>query len=128
MIVPKFPNPAEIALSIERCETILADKSINQRKNFQLKEGYIECVRMLKERLVNPENPFFVADKEEELDLIRDIYTAQMIPIAKLRTQIGKTIAVLCNDWLNGQDQRQTFLLDRVAENEGINEEIISKI
>ena len=112
MIIPKFPNPAEIALAIERCEAILADKKLNQRKNFALKEGYTECVRMMKERLVNPNNQFFVADQEDELEEAVDIYREQMLPIRKLTTKTGRTHAILCNDWLNGQDDEQSFLPD----------------
>ncbi|MEN6566772.1 MAG: hypothetical protein ABFC57_10765 [Veillonellales bacterium] len=110
MIIPKFPNPAEIALAIEKTEAILADKKLNQRKNFALKEGYTECVRMMKDRLLNPENPFFVADAEEELETAGNVYREQMLPIKKLKTEIGRTIAVLCNDFLNGQDYEQMFL------------------
>lgn len=110
MIIPKFPNPAEIALAIERTEAILADKKLNQRKNFALKEGYTECLRMMKDRLINPENPFFVADQEEELEEAGEVYRTQMAPISELKTEIGRTIAVLCNDFLNGQDYQQMFL------------------
>ena len=110
MIVPKFPNPAEIALAIEKVEAILADKKINTYKNKPLKEGYNECLRMLKERLINPDNQFFVADQEDELEAAGNIYREQMLPIKELKTEIGRTIAVLCNDFLNGQSDEQTFL------------------
>lgn len=110
MIIPKFPNPAEIALAIEKVEAILADKKINTYKNKPLKEGYNECLRMLKERLINPDNQFFVADQEDELEAAGNIYREQMLPIKELKTEIGRTIAVLCNDFLNGQSDEQTFL------------------
>ena len=110
MIVPKFPNPAEIALATEKVEAILADKKINTYKNKPLKEGYQECLRMLKERLINPDNQFFIADQEQELEEAGQIYRTQMLPIKELKTEIGRTIAVLCNDFLNGQSDEQTFL------------------
>jgi hypothetical protein len=110
MIIPKFPNPAEIALAIERTEAILANKKINTYKNKPLKEGYTYCIQLLRNRLINPENPFFVADKEEELETAENVYREQMLPIKKLKTEIGRTIAVLCNDFLNGQDYEQMFL------------------
>ncbi len=116
MIIPKFPNPAEIALAIEKTEAILADKKLNQRKNFALKEGYTECVRMMKNRLISPDNPFFVAEHENELDATEIIFLKQMKPITKLTTQRGRAIAILCNDFLNGQDESQTFLLERTPE------------
>ena len=110
MIQPPVPTPTEIAIAIERCEAILADKKINQRKNYPLKEGYTECVRMLKDRLINPYNPFFVAETEDELKESETVYREQMMPITKLRTEIGRTIAVMCNDYLNGQDNEARFL------------------
>jgi len=110
MIIPKFPNPAEIALAIERTEAILANKKINTYKNKPLKEGYTYCIQLLRNRLINPENPFFVADKEEELETAENVYREQMLPIKKITTEIGRTIAVLCNDFLNGQDYEQMFL------------------
>lgn len=132
MIIPKFPNPAEIALAIEKVEAILADKKIN--KNKPLKEGYQECLRMLKDRLVNPDNQFFVADEEEELELAGSIYREQMFPISKLKTEIGRTLAVMCNDYLNGQDERQSFLLEgndnfdtSEGESEGVNGEKVNE-
>ena len=86
MIIPKFPNPAEIALAIEKVEAILANKKINTYKNKPLKEGYQECLRMLKERLINPDNQFFIADQEEELDAAGNIYMEQMLPLRNLKT------------------------------------------
>ena len=132
MIIPKFPNPAEIALAIEKVEAILADKKIN--KNKPLKEGYQECLRMLKERLINPDNQFFIADQEEELDAAGNIYREQMLPIRNLKTEIGRTLAVMCNDFLNGQDDRQSFLLEPIdyfetseGESEGVDGEKVNE-
>ena len=134
MIVPKFPNPAEIALAIEKVEAILADKKINIYKNKPLKEGYNECLRMLKERLINPDNQFFIADAEEELDAAGNIFQEQMLPIRNLKTEIGRTLAVMCNDYLNGQDEMQSFLLEgsdyydtSEGESEGVNGEKINE-
>ena len=134
MIIPKVPNPAEIALAIEKVEALLADKKINTYKNKPLKEGYTECLRMLRDRLINPDNPFFVADEEQELELAGNIYREQMFPISKLKTEIGRTIAVMCNDWLNGQEERQTFLLEgndyfdtSEGESEGVNGEKVNE-
>lgn len=115
MTQPQFPNPAEIALAIEKCEAILSDKKINKNKPF--KEGYEECIYMLKDRLVNPENKFFLPDTEEELEPALEVYKEQMLPIRELKTEKGRTIAVLCNDWLNGQSSEQSFLLERIKEN-----------
>ena len=134
MIIPNFPNPAEIALAIEKVEAILADKKINTYKNKPLKEGYQECLRMLKERLINPDNQFFIADQEQELEEAGQIYRTQMSPIRTLKTQIGRTLAVMCNDYLNGQDERQSFLLEgsdyydtSEGESEGVNGEKINE-
>ena len=133
MTRPEFPNPAEIALAIEKCEAILAKKELNQRKNFHLKEGYSECLRTLKDRLINPENPFFVAETEEELESAGTTYAKQMLPIRKLKTEKGRAIAILCVDWLNGQDEKQRFFLDEgyydtsEGESEGINGEKINE-
>ncbi len=99
MIIPKFPNPAEIALAIEKVEAILADKKINTYKNKPLKEGYQECLRMLKDRLVNPDNQFFVADKEEELELAGSIYREQMLPIKELKTEKHTVTANSANEY-----------------------------
>ena len=89
---------------------------------------------MLRDRLINPDNPFFVADEEQELELAGNIYREQMLPISKLKTEIGRTIAVMCNDWLNGQEERQTFLLEgndnydtSEGESEGVNGEKINE-
>ena len=132
MIIPKFPNPAEIALAIEKVEAILADKKIN--KNKPLKEGYNECLRMLKERLINPDNQFFIADQEQELEEAGQIYRTQMLPIKELKTEIGRTLAVMCNDFLNGQSEEQSFLLEgndyydtSEGESEGVNGEKVNE-
>ena len=134
MIVPKFPNPAEIALAIEKTEAKLADKKINTYKNKPLKEGYTYCVQLMKDRLVNPDNQFFVADDENELEEAGRIYMEQMLPIRKLKTEIGRTLAVMCNDFLNGQDDRQSFLLEPIdyfdtseGESEGVNGEKVNE-
>ena len=108
-----FPTKDEITIAIGQCEKKLLNKKLNQFKYMPLKEGYIECIRMMKDRILNYDNPekqFFIADEELELDDMNRIYTEQMLPIKKLKTEIGRTIAVLCNDFLNGQDDDKIFL------------------
>ena len=61
MTQPQFPNPAEIALAIEKCEAILSDKKI--KKPF--KEGYEECIYMLKDIVPIPKiNSFYPIRKK----------------------------------------------------------------
>ena len=113
------PNPAEIALAIDKCRETLKKKIVKFPR-----EGYLECIRMMQDRLVNPVESEFVHDSEEHTELILDVYRKQMEPIKRLKTKKGRTLAILCNDWLNGQDDDKIFLSlfeEKLAQDEIIN-------
>lgn len=87
---------------IVKVEKKLSLKAINKAKNQFAKEGYKECLRLLNDRLKNPENPYFLPDTEEEVEKMCDVYTEQLKTVRKLKTVRGRGIAILCVDWLNG--------------------------
>lgn len=107
---PTFPTPEQIQEVIEKVNVQLSVKAINRSKNLCYKEGFTQCKELLSERIINPDNPYFEADTEEEWDRVNAIYKEQLKPIKKLKTQIGRTLAVICVDWLNGKIKQPTFL------------------
>lgn len=62
------------------------------------------CIKLLEDRLQNPENPYFEATEEEEVDRMVEIYTEQLKEVEKLPTIRQRTLGVICVDWLNGSD------------------------
>ncbi len=110
MYKPKFPSPEEIKVVIDKIETRLQEKPINMHKNFHVKEGFTDCIRILNNRLENPNNPYFMAEKDSEIELSTQIYRDQMKGIDKLKTQEGRAIAILCVDYLNGRVKAENIL------------------
>lgn len=98
-----FPSPKRIEAMIKRIEKILKVKQLNMIKNFPIKEGLTDCLRILNHRLKNPENEFFRATTDEEWDRLNKIYRRQLLGTHLLKTRQGRGIAVLCVDWLNGK-------------------------
>jgi len=98
-----FPTPEEIKEKKAEVEKILLQKRLNMAKNFGFKEGLTDCLRILNERIKNPENEFFQATIEEEYKKANEIYARQLSGISKLKTTRGRTISVLCVDYLNGK-------------------------
>jgi hypothetical protein len=109
MIIPTFPTKEEIQKMILRVEFRLKDKRLNQKKNFPIKEGFLLCVELLNEYL-EKENSYFRANQPEELEVIATIYKAQLEPVKQLKTVVGRTIAVMCIDWLNGVKDSEKFV------------------
>lgn len=110
MIIPTFPTPDQIQDTINKVNDRLSVKAINMRKNAHIKEGLTDCLRILNDRLDNPENPYFKGETPEEWDDSDVIYRNQLSEINKLKTVAGRSIAVLCVDWLNGNEQAIKFL------------------
>jgi hypothetical protein len=106
MKTPEFPTPEQIKKVLGGIEKILSKKALKRREYFFAKEGYQECLRMLDERLRNPKNDYFKPDTEEEIGLMSEVYRKQVEPIRKLKTEKGRGIALLCNDFLNGEEER----------------------
>ena len=110
MIKPKFPLPEQIQEVVKKIEERLSIKQINSNRNFEVKEGLKDCLRILNGRLQNPENPYFWGETEEENELSNEIYRKQLKDISKLKTIRGRAIAIMCVDWLNGKEQAIEFL------------------
>jgi hypothetical protein len=110
MIIPKFPSKEEIAEVIKKTEAILAQKKISKRKNLFYKESLEFCLKLLNERYLNPENPYFIPDKEEELVMAGIIYKNQLKYFDLINTSRGRAVAILCVDWLNGDKDAISFL------------------
>ncbi len=109
MKTPTFPTPEEIQEAIDKINEKLALKQMNMRKNSHIKEGLSDCLRILNDRLENPENPYFIAETEKEWDTVNKIYREQLAGINNLKTQEGRAIAILCVDWLNGKVGKEIF-------------------
>jgi tRNA uridine 5-carbamoylmethylation protein Kti12 len=110
MKTPNFPTPEQIQDAIKKVEDLLLIKKINRNDNFEIKEGFTDCLRILNERLINPENPFFIFETDEEIATLNKIYKAQLKDISKLKTIKGRAIAIMCVDWLNGNNKAIEFL------------------
>ena len=110
MIKPKFPLPEQIQEVVKKIEERLSIKQINSNRNFEVKEGLKDCLRILNDRLQNPENPYFWGETEEENELSNEVYRKQLKDIGKLKTIRGRAIAIMCTDWLNGNEQAISFL------------------
>ncbi|MEL7586646.1 MAG: hypothetical protein AAGU19_08015 [Prolixibacteraceae bacterium] len=104
-----FPTAKEMRESLKKVESLLAIKRINMYKNAAVKEGLTDCVRILKSRIKKPKNNWFKATKEEDLERANDIYRQQLAGISDLKTETGRTIAVICVDYLNGQVGPECF-------------------
>lgn len=110
MIKPIFPNPDQVQDAISKVNGRLAVKAINMRKNAHVKEGLTDCLRILNDRLANPENPYFKGENDEEWHKSDVIYRNQLAEVKKLKTVEGRAIAILCVDWLNGNKAAIKFL------------------
>lgn len=110
MKIPTFPTPDQIQDTIIKVNERLLVKAINMRKNAHVKEGLTDCLRILNDRLANPENPYFKGETAEEWEASNVIYRNQLSEINKLKTVEGRSIAVLCVDWLNGNKEAIKFL------------------
>ena len=110
MKIPTFPTPDQIQDTINKVNERLAVKAINMRKNGHVKEGFTDCLRILNDRLANPENPYFKGENDEEWHESDVIYRNQLSEVKKLKTVEGRSIAILCVDWLNGNEHAIKFL------------------
>lgn len=110
MIIPTFPTPDQIQDTINKVNKRLSVKAINMRKNAHVKEGFTDCLRILNDRISNPENPYFKGETEEEWEASSVIYRNQLAGIDGLKTVEGRSISVLCIDWLNGNNEAIKFL------------------
>lgn len=98
-----FPSQEQIKNKIKEIEEILSNKYLNMVKNFGLKEGLNDCVRILKDRLKNPNNQYFIPVNQEEYEKANEIYKKQLSGISDLETSQGRAIAIICVDYLNGR-------------------------
>lgn len=105
-----FPTPERIKEVIEKVETRISVRRMNMNKNFAVKEGLTDSLRILNDRLTNPENTYFQAETTDEWQELGKIYREQLNGIEKLETVAGRSIAILCVDWLNGKEQAIKFV------------------
>lgn len=96
---PKFPSERQVAEKLAKVNALLADKKINQKKNFGKKEGLLLCKEMLEQGV---DEEYFIADTAEELEAMTDIYRRHIAPVGQLKTVEGKALAIRCVDWLDG--------------------------
>ena len=74
----KKPTPDEIKELIADIEHRISIKQINMRKNFHLKEGLTDCLRILNDRLEHPENNWKLPETEDEIEPMNQIYRNQL--------------------------------------------------
>jgi hypothetical protein len=101
MKTPLFPTPEKIQEVITLFEKRVASRSTDP----DLKEGYILSIEILKDRLKNPGNSFFIPTEEGEIPMAVKIYEDQLKPVNNLKTLKGRAVAILCIDWLNGDEK-----------------------
>lgn len=104
MIKPTFPTEKQMIAMQIKIESLLAVKKINMYVNAPFKYGLTFSQHLINGRILNPENPFRIAETEEELPIVGDIYREQLKDVALLKSEQSRAIGILCVDWLNGQN------------------------
>ena len=105
MIIPKFPDQREIDAMIKNIERISLLKAVKKPENEAIKEAVDWIIiKMFDYYLINEPNPYFIPETEEELAKINNIYIEQLKPVDKLKSKQARSLAILCIDWLNGQN------------------------
>ena len=110
MKIPTFPTNKELKEIEKKIQGLLDSKLLRRKSYFYAKEGYKFCLQLVQGRIKDPTNPFYLPDTEQELSDREKIIRDQMEPIKALKTVKGRTIAVLCIDYLNGQSNPELFL------------------
>lgn len=110
---PTFPTPEQIKEVIKKIEGKNYLSKIKMKQNEPVKEGLKDCLRILNDRLKNPDNPYFIADSEEEWNEVNEIFMNQLKGIEKLQHKKSRAMAILCVDWLNGNEKAINFLNEK---------------
>ena len=111
MTKPTFPTPEEIKSIIKKIESKMYLNKIKSKTTS--KEGLAKCLDILNDRLTNPENPYFIAESEEEWNEVNEIFKTQLKGIEKLKEIKSRSMAILCVDWLNGNKKAINFLNEK---------------
>lgn len=104
-----FPSVDDMKSKLSVIDEMLSIKQLNMNKNAEVKEGLLECQRILQERIANPQNNWFKPERREDVQLSVGIYREQIKGIEKLKSQQGRAMAVMCVDYLNGQLDESVF-------------------
>ncbi len=107
---PTFPTPEQIKEVVKKIEGKSYLNKIKMKKSDPTKEGLEYCLKLLNDRLENPENPYFIAESEEQWNEVNEIFRSQIKGIEKLKHQKSRAMAILCVDWLNGNEKAINFL------------------
>ena len=107
MTKPTFPTPEEIKAIIKKIESKMYLNKISSKKK---NKGFDKCLEILNNRLKTPENPYFIAESEEEWDQVNEIFKGQLKGIEDLKEISNRSMAILCVDWLNGTKDSINFL------------------
>ncbi len=110
---PIFPTPDEIKAVIKKIEGKNYLNKIKMKKSDPTKEGLGYCLKLLNDRLENPENPYFIAESEEQWAEVCEIFKSQTKGIEKLKDIKSRSMAILCVDWLNGNTKAINFLNEK---------------
>ena len=98
---PNFPSKEDVQSVIESVETRLkADLDADVRQAFEI------CLELLK---LDKKNDFYIATEESELEDANEIYRNQILPFKVLKTVRSRTMCVMCQDYLNGNDDAKIF-------------------
>jgi len=108
---PTFPTPKEIKAIIKKIENKIYLNKIKSKN--PTKEGLDKCLQILNYRLKNPENPYFIAESEEEWIEVNEIFRSQLKGIEKFKDIESRSMAILCVDWLNGNKKAINFLNEK---------------
>ena len=104
MIIPTFPTEKQMISMQTKIESLLAVKKINKHVNAPFKSGLTFAQYLINGRIINPENPFRLPETEEELPIVGEIYREQLRDVKLLESEQARALAILCVDWLNGQN------------------------
>lgn len=104
MRTPEFPTSEQMLSMAGKIEKNLSLKAINKYIHQPKKSGLTFAFILIKDRIETPVNPYRIPETEEEIEIVNDIYIEQLKDIKSLKSVEARTIAVLCVDWLNGQN------------------------
>ena len=104
MIIPKFPTRKQMISMARNIEKLLLLKAISKTVNQSKKVGLNFALSLVNCQIINPKNPFRIAETEEELLIVGDIYRKQLKDVKLLKSEQARALAILCVDWLNGQN------------------------
>ena len=101
MRLPEFPTR-------ESKDEVLAvvRQRLSEQLDSDIRQAFEACVVLLES---NEENRYFIADDESEVEESNEIYRQQLLPLRSLPSIRSRVTAIMCVDYLNGNEESKLF-------------------